>query len=195
MTVVVILAAGSSSRLGKPKQNLIYRGNTLLQSAVASALSVSAAVIVILGASIDAISPTIKDQQITVLYNQQWEEGMASSIRLAISHLQSNYPQAGAVIFMLCDQPYADAALLQSLTEASVSSNKRIIASSYSNTTIGVPALFKANYFPSLLVLKGHEGAKKLFKQHADDLTSIPFPLGNIDIDTMTDFDNLLLNE
>jgi molybdenum cofactor cytidylyltransferase len=191
MTAIVILAAGSSSRLGIPKQNLVYEGKTLLQRAITSAKAAGEMVIVVLGCQSDTISQTINNAAVVLLINQQWQEGMASSIRLAVTYLQREDRQPDSIIFMLCDQPYVDAALLQNLKDTAILSNTGIVASSYRNTT-GVPVLLKAGYFASLLQLKGNEGAKSLLKQYADDVATVPFPLGEVDIDTEADYSNLL---
>jgi molybdenum cofactor cytidylyltransferase len=76
MTGLIILAAGESSRLGQPKQNLMFKGQTLLQHAVDSALQSNCEhVIVVLGANADKIKPI---RATTTLYNKDWKEGMAS---------------------------------------------------------------------------------------------------------------------
>jgi molybdenum cofactor cytidylyltransferase len=189
MTGIIILAAGSSSRLGRPKQNLVYKDKTLLQRAVEIAgLSVCEPVIVILGANADVIGPTIKDLDITIVQNNHWEEGMASSIRAGINALKKYRNTIDSAILMLCDQPFADVSLLNRLVEHK--SINGIVACSYSNT-IGAPVLFSASYFDELLSLKGQEGAKKLLLKYPEDITTVLFPLGNIDIDTMEDFEKL----
>ena len=190
MNAIIILAAGASSRMGLPKQNLNYKGETLLQLAVKSALAASETVLVVLGANREDIEYSIKDQPIDILYNTAWAEGMASSIRLAIDKLQTDYLQVDSVLLMLCDQPYVDADLLNKLLAEASASDKGIVASAY-NDTLGVPVVFKASYFPYLVALKGHEGAKNLLMQHADDVVSIPFPLGGVDIDTLQDWEKL----
>ena len=190
MTAIVILAAGPSSRFGSPKQNLNFNGETLLQSAVKNALSVTGTVLVVLGANREDIEYSIKDQQVTILYNTAWPEGMASAIRLAIEKLQSDHLQITSVIIMLCDQPYADAVILKKLTEEAKDTEKGIVASAYNNT-LGVPVLFKLKYFPYLIALKGKEGAKHLLEQHADDIQPVPFPAGAVDIDTVEDYERL----
>jgi molybdenum cofactor cytidylyltransferase len=190
MTAIIILAAGESSRFGSPKQNLNYNGETLLQTAVKNALAVSETVLVVLGANRETIEHSIKDQQVDILYNTSWQEGMASSIRLAIEKLQTDYLQVTSVIIMLADQPFADAEILKQLTEEADKTDKKIIASQY-NETLGVPVLFKSGYFPYLLALKGHDGAKKLLMLHDDDVQPVPFPLGSVDIDTAEDWKKL----
>ena len=89
---------------------------------------------------------------------------------------------------MLCDQPYVDTSLINQLIRKA-SANK-IVASAY-NGTVGAPALFDCSFFPPLLSLTGHEGAKRILLDHPNAVISIPFPLGAIDIDTITDYDRL----
>ncbi len=189
MTGIIILAAGSSSRLGKPKQNLVYKGQTLLQRAVATAAaSVCNPVIVVLGANEQVIKPTIESDNINIIHNPDWQEGMASSIGLGINALQKIDPKADAVVLMLCDQPFVDTALLNGLVQKR--SAKGIVASGY-NDTIGAPVLFDTAYFDELTLLKGQEGAKKLLLKYPDDVVIVPFQLGGIDIDTVEDYEKL----
>ncbi|MEO8885185.1 MAG: nucleotidyltransferase family protein [Mucilaginibacter sp.] len=190
MIGVVILAAGSSSRLGKPKQNLVFQGNTLLQRTVKTALAADAdEVIVILGANSESIKPTLTDKNIRIIQNADWQEGMASSIRHGLSTLLKINPQLRSVILMLCDQPFADISIINQLIKAA-STEKTIVASAY-NGTIGPPALFTKLYFDELLNLQGNEGAKKLLLKYGNDVYKVPFPLGTIDIDTIGDFERL----
>jgi molybdenum cofactor cytidylyltransferase len=189
MTGIIILAAGSSSRLGKPKQNLVYKGQTLLQVAIETAgSSVCEPVIVVLGANAGVIRPTIDGSDVNLIQNTNWQEGMASSIRLGISELQKIAPKTNAAILMLCDQPFVNTSLVDQLVQKK--STKRIVACAYNNTT-GPPVLFDATYFNELLLLKGQEGAKKLLLKYPDDVDTVSFPLGSIDIDTVEDFEKL----
>jgi len=189
MPGIIILAAGSSSRLGSPKQNLVYNGRTLLQRAIETAVaSACEPVIVVLGANKNLIRQSIEGSKATIVYNTDWEEGMASSIRAGITALKKINPESDAVILMLCDQPFADTSLLNQLVQKR--SAKGIVACAY-NKTIGPPVLFDAVYFDELLLLKGQEGAKKLFKKYQNDVVTVSFPLGSVDIDTSEDFERL----
>ena len=85
---IIILAAGSSSRLGRPKQLLKLNGKTLLQKSIATALQVSKNVNVVLGANEKLIRPTISDFPIEIILNENWAEGMSSSIRTGMSVLE-----------------------------------------------------------------------------------------------------------
>ena len=189
MTGIIILAAGSSSRLGTAKQNLIYKGKTLLQRAVETArASVCDPVIVVLGANSEAIMPTIANNDITILQNDDWSQGMASSIGAGIQQLQKISPDSSSVILMLCDQPFVDTWLLNLLIMAK---SKEGIAVTAYNETMGPPVLFDAIYFDELLELEGAEGAKKVFQQYPHAVSEIPFPPAGVDIDTMGDFERL----
>ncbi len=192
MTGIIILAAGSSSRFGSPKQNLIYQGKTLLQRAIQTAITSACCdcVVVVLGANEGDIRPSISDQQIHILYNPSWQEGMASSISLGISELERLEPLTTEALLMLCDQPFVDPLLLYQLTARKAENDAGIIASEYKNT-LGVPALFDKKYFPQLKELQSSEGAKKLINAYPNDLMSVPFGLGAIDIDTIEDFEKL----
>jgi len=192
MTGLIILAAGASNRLGTPKQNLIYQGQTLLQRAIHTALTSACCekIVVVLGANEGVIRPNISDHQVHITYNPNWQEGIASSIRLGITELQKIEPNATAAILMVCDQPFVDPLLIYQLTEKRAENNNGIIACTYKDT-LGVPALFDASYFPRLLMLHGKEGAKKLIKAFSHDVLPVAFPLGAIDIDTMDDYEGL----
>ncbi|MCR8556328.1 nucleotidyltransferase family protein [Mucilaginibacter sp. BJC16-A38] len=192
MTGIVILAAGSSSRLGKPKQNLIYKDKTLLQRTINAALETGCLpVIVVLGANADLIKPIAEDLPVEIIYNDDWEEGMSSSIRAGINALQKNETKVDSVILMLCDQPFVDAEILKQLIPTN--SAKNITASAY-NRAIGPPVFFDGYYFPELLLLQGNEGAKKLMLKYEVNITTIPFLLGSVDIDTTEDYENLKQN-
>jgi len=192
MTGIIILAAGSSSRFGSPKQNLVYQGKTLLQRAIQTALTSACCdcAVVVLGANEGQIRPNISDQQINIIYNPNWQEGMASSIRLGIAQLLYLEPLVTSAILMLCDQPFVDPLLLYQLTARKTENDAGIIACEYKNT-LGVPALFDKKYFFQLMKLTGSEGAKTVINANPDDVMSVPFSLGAIDIDTIEDFERL----
>lgn len=190
MIGLVILAAGSSSRLGKPKQNLVFQGSTLLQRSIKAALAADCQqVLVVLGANAPIIEPTIKSEPVQLIHNSDWQAGMSSSINCGLAALLKTTPQLQSVILMLCDQPFADASIINQLIQASAN-NKHLVACNY-NGTIGVPALFDKSHFEELLALQGNEGAKKLLLKYTNEVHTVPFPLGMIDIDTIGDYERL----
>ncbi len=188
MTGLIILAAGESKRLGQPKQNLVFNGHTLLQHAVQSGqASECDPIIVVLGANTEDIKPIAGTK---TLYNQNWKEGMASSIKTGIHEINKDL-LIDKVIIMRCDQPFVSAELLNSMIAKQIETEKPIIACTYNGTT-GVPVLFDRTLFAELLLLQGQEGAKKILITHTDEVATIPFDEGSIDIDTPDDYKRLL---
>lgn len=189
-TGVIILAAGSSSRLGQPKQLLEFKGKTLLEIAVEAAQnSLADSSVIVLGANADLIVEKILHTKVDRVVNENWENGMASSMQKGLKYLMEN-SEPDQVILMLSDQPFVNNETLNSLIENKLNTNSEIIACSY-NGTFGVPVLFTKKYFPELLSLTGNQGAKKLVMAHQDDLYAIDFPKGAIDIDTIEDYQRL----
>jgi len=191
-SAIIILAAGSSSRLGKPKQLLEYRGKTLIQHAITSSENANIdKVIVVLGANHDLISKDIRvGERIKYVVNYAWHEGMSSSIKLGLTFLQKIF-RPDCVILAVCDQPFINSSLLNDLIQTHIDSKKPIIACSYENT-IGTPVLFDKTFFPVLIKLQGDHGAKKIIMQHPGEFVTIPFPPGDIDIDTKEQYDALI---
>ncbi len=193
MTAAIILAAGESSRLGFPKQTLLYKGKTLLEWAIeAAGKSKCQTVIVVLGANAAAIEPGIKDKTITIIHNQTWAEGMASSVRAGIEYI-GKIKAIDSTVIMLCDQPFVNRALLDSMIYKQQQTGQPIVACSYKNT-VGVPVLFKRSLFAELSSLQGIEGAKKIINNHPENIAVIPFEKGGIDIDTIADYEELINN-
>jgi molybdenum cofactor cytidylyltransferase len=186
-TGIIILAAGNSSRLGRPKQLLSYRGKTLLSHVVAESLTASLQpVVVVTGAYHAVIEDSLRGQPVALAYNPGWETGMASGIVAGLAEALRVEPHIEAVIVAVCDQPYISAQLFRSLIEQYAGSGKGLIACTYSET-LGTPVLFARQYFKDLSMLSGDAGAKQLLKRYRDDVTTIPFPKGSIDIDTEGD--------
>jgi molybdenum cofactor cytidylyltransferase len=188
-TGLIILAAGASTRLGRPKQNLVYKGRTLLQKAIETATaSFCEPVIVVLGSNTEAIQPSLQGYRVTIVKNENWQEGMASSILAGIRQLQTSHPRVQSVILMLTDQPFVDTSLLNLLIMAK--GRDGIVAAAYSNT-LGAPVLFDKVYFDDLLQLKGADGAKKVMHHYPHAVVEISFPKGSVDIDTEDDYEKL----
>lgn len=185
-TGVILLAAGSSSRLGRPKQLINYQGKTLLQHSIEAAHHSAADVlIVVLGCNADLIQTHIESKEVSVLVHAHWKDGMSSSMQCGLRHLIETR-QVDQVVLMLCDQPFVHQGLLDQLMLDKQTSGKGIIACSYAGT-VGVPALFDQKYFSELLALKGTEGAKKVILNHQEDTFLVDFPLGAVDLDTEED--------
>lgn len=189
---IIILAAGTSSRLGTPKQLLIYKGKTLLQHILEIATDVNAGTVVaVLGANGDLIlKEIVLSKKYHMVINDSWSEGIASSIRCGLNTLLQLNPTCNGAIFAVCDQPYITATLLNDLIKTQQETGKYIAACSYADT-LGTPVLFHKKLFPELLKLEGDNGAKKIIKKYPGSVVSFLFPEGKVDIDTSADYEKL----
>jgi molybdenum cofactor cytidylyltransferase len=188
---IIILAAGASTRMGRPKQLLPYQGSSLIKHTIDNAIaSVCKPIVVILGANAVQIRSEISESAINIVDNPDWHLGMSSSIRRGILSLMTDFQAIEAAVITVCDQPFLSSEVINNLVEAYYSTKKNIIACQYEDT-LGVPVLFSREFFSELAVLSEDVGAKKLIKKNLQEVLSIPFPLGAIDIDTPQDYEKI----
>jgi len=189
---IMILAAGASTRMGTPKQLLLYQGRSFLQYITEMAIaSVCQPVVIVLGANAEQVYPEVKQLPVRVVKNLDWASGMSTSIKSGIE-LLNNLPQKiEAVVIMLCDQPFVSTQIIAQLVDTYYSTKKPIIACEYADT-LGVPALFSQRFFSELAALKNASGAKIVINNNINEVFPIPFRLGDIDIDTPKDYEQLL---
>ena len=187
----VILAAGPSTRMGTPKQLLEFCGKTLLRRTALVALEASCRpVVVVTGANAAASMECVHELDVREVENQQWLSGISSSVRTGIEELMTVNPAAKAAVMMLCDQPLVTSEIILGLIRAHRETNCSIVASRYANS-YGVPALFDRTHFAELRGLKGDQGAKAIITRHLHQARLLPFPDGDIDIDTPDDLARL----
>jgi molybdenum cofactor cytidylyltransferase len=187
----VILAAGSSSRMGSPKQTLQFQGESLLRRAALAALGAGCRpVTVVTGAHSELSRRELEGLDVREVLNACWETGMASSVRAGVEGLVSADAGADAVVLMLCDQPHATAEVISNLVAAHRATGMPVVASTYGGS-FGVPALFGRVFFAELMRLEGRSGAKEVIKRHASEAHFLPFPSGEVDVDTPDDFSRL----
>lgn len=188
MIVCILLAAGSSTRMGEAKMLLQYNNKTFLQHGIDEIKNSRAdKLVVVTGCYHQQLIKILSAQQIESVYNENWETGMGSSIQAGVAYIFQHYPSAHSIIITVCDQPYISAALFNELIAAKNATGKSIIASAYKSTT-GTPVLFDKKYFDQLLQLRGPSGAKQITLQFANDVAAIPFANGAIDVDTPDDY-------
>ncbi len=191
-TGIIILAAGSSSRFGKIKQLLHFNNKTLLQHVTDESIeSGSKPIVLLTGANADDVSKDVNQQQVKIVYNQNWKKGMASGIAAGVKKIITLNNDIENIIITVSDQPFVSASLFRQLYQTQHESAKHIVASSYADTT-GTPVLFTQKYFDALMSLQGEEGARKILKANKEDVATVDFPQGAIDIDTQKDYDDLL---
>lgn len=189
----VVLAAGRASRMGRPKQLLLFHGRSLLRRTVEVALSAGCdPVVVVLGANADRLRPELDGLAVVVVENPEWEDGPGTSVRAGTAAAEAE--GADAVVFLLCDQPLVDAEHIRRLAGAHQKSGRPMAASGYSET-VGVPALFARERFPDLRALVPSAGAKQLLARTPDAVAVVPFPAGAVDLDTPEDYEQLTTGE
>jgi CTP:molybdopterin cytidylyltransferase MocA len=175
----VVLAAGGSSRFGSPKQLVRFEGKLLLHRVLAAAGEVAPAVTVVLGAHAAEIAAILPSGRIGVLVNRDWQEGIGSSLRIAVHALPG---ACDAVMVLLADQPLVAATSLGRLSSTWRRSSRQIIASRYGDV-VGVPAIFPRWCFSDLCALRGDQGARALIARYSDHVQAVPHPEAAVDID------------
>ena len=185
MITAVILAAGASSRLGQPKQLLRFDGQTLIRRTAQTVLASDCArVLVIVGRDADDIASELGDLPVEVIVNEDWPEGMASSVRCA-AH---NAGEADALLLTPCDLPLLSSAHLRALIENYRAGEAPIVASRY-NEVLGAPLIIARALWPELLQLRGDVGARRVITRHRASF--VEWPDGAVDVDTPADWANL----
>jgi molybdenum cofactor cytidylyltransferase len=190
---IVILAAGQSSRLGSPKQLLRFNEKSLLQHCVEEALQTNIPVIMVVGANSQLIKYELKNLHITIAENKRWQEGMSTSLQCGLMAAKNLNNETDGIIFMVSDQPFVSATLLNNLLRAQNENSLPIAACGYAGR-LGTPVLFHKYFFDELIDLQGDSGAKKLIEKNKNLATEVSFPKGVIDIDTVEDYKDLLQN-
>jgi xanthine dehydrogenase accessory factor len=185
----IILAAGASTRMGRPKQQLpSFGGESLLRrSAMEAIRSRCQPVIVVTGAHSDQSAREVSGLPVRIIHNPDWSSGMSSSWRAGLAALDTEDSRADAAIIAVCDQPFARAPVLEALSRVYRSASSGIVASEYGGT-LGLPALFDRAHFAELAGLSGTAGAKQVIQAHASAVLPVPFPDGAIDIDSWEDY-------
>ena len=183
----VILAAGASERLGRPKQLLRYRNETLIHRTARLARAAGLAPLhVVVGYRGREVAGALGDlgAAVALVSNPAWSAGMGGSLARGIASLPD---AADAALVLVTDQPHLSGGVLDAILERYRSTAAPLVACRYGSGALGVPALFARRFFPELSALAGDRGARALFTRHAATLTTVDFPAGDADIDTPAD--------
>jgi molybdenum cofactor cytidylyltransferase len=184
----LILAAGTSSRMGQPKQLLPFQGTILLDWVMAQAEAASALdeVIVVLGRAADEIRPRLRNTRAKVIINPIFNEGCSGSYKAGMATID---PRAEAVMVLLGDQPGVDSAVINQVAGDWRTQGGRIALTSYHGRR-GHPMVFAGELFDQLRQLSGDKAAWKILDAHPDWVRDVAvdhaFPE---DIDTRQDYE------
>jgi CTP:molybdopterin cytidylyltransferase MocA len=189
-TAIVILAAGGSRRLGRPKQLLSVLGEPLLRRVVRMAVDVDPDhLIVVLGSSAYDCVPVIKDCGVDIVVNPFWESGLAGSIRLGVERAEEQ--GASSVLFLLADQPWLNSEVIGRFLERVNGQTDAIISARYDGI-LGAPMMFGSDWFPQLKNLEGDQGARNLVAKEGGRVEVIDWSEGALDLDTPEDLNTLM---
>lgn len=192
---ILILAAGSANRMGSPKQLLKFEESTLLGHCITNAIaSNSDSVFCVLGANSEEIKKSITTFNIEIILNENWQEGIGSSISKGVSHIEKEHSNIESILILLADQPLVKKEYLNDMMQSSNSNSEKILASNYGDF-YGVPALFPKKYFKTLSELKGDSGANKMLNEPSLSLISLKASEYILDIDTKEDYEKLIKNK
>ena len=188
-----MLAAGGSSRLGRPKQLIQYDGETLLARAVRLAREAGCQpIIVVLGFEADRMKNALAGCDVVTVVNPAWWGGMASSLRAGVAAWSESAADDSNVLLMVCDQPKVEAEDLRKLLAIHASEKRSITAAAYSGR-LGVPAVFRRNMIDELMAVTGDQGARAVIERHANQAGRLDLPTAALDVDwpdDLTDSDD-----
>ena len=194
-TAAVILAGGGSRRLGRPKQLVLYRDRPLLEHVVTAALAWPVdQVVVVLGAYAEEILAAAKFGNAVIAINEDWEEGIASSLRVGLDVIARD-PHADLAFIALGDQPGIPPEVPGMLLAAAADSPRLAVVPLYRYERSN-PVLFRRQLWERLMTLEGDHGAAELLRAHPDWVEEVRVDyLPPRDIDTVDDVADLLAGE
>jgi len=188
-TAIIILAAGESSRMKKPKQLLKINGENLLDIVIKKAIHIQKENnFCVLGANSEKIQQELRCNTIKFIENSEFKKGLSSSIKCAINFIHKENKNIKKVLFILGDQPEISVNYLESLIQLSTKNPDKIVATKYKNN-FGVPAVFPKFFFNELLKIEGDKGAKELLIK-LNEFIILPNLAANfMDLDTLDDYE------
>src|SRR5215467_3584492 len=186
----LILAAGTSSRMGEPKQLLRIGDNTLLGQVLANVRGVSLAqIVVVLGASADAIKHQVDLAGLKVVVNNSYHQGMGTSLAAGLAALEAT---VNAALIVLADQPFVQPETLKKICQEYRRTQAQIVIPLYKGFR-GNPVLLDRSVFPEVMALRGDIGCRAIFGSHPEGIVKLPVEDAGIllDIDSKADFEKL----
>jgi molybdenum cofactor cytidylyltransferase len=187
VTAALVLAAGGSTRLGRPKQ-LEPWGDTTLLGCVLQQVRAAGfpEIYVVLGHAVERVLAAVDFEGCTVIENPEWEEGLASSLRAGLDAI-SRLSRAETVAIFLGDQPDIDVEVVEKLRHA-ISRSRRLAVVPKYRYLWGNPVFVKRPLWERLMSLEGDEGAKRLLQAHPEWVEEVWFEERSPrDVDTESD--------
>jgi molybdenum cofactor cytidylyltransferase len=172
LLAAVILSAGASSRMGRPKALLPYREGTFLEHLIDATRHPRIGVMrIVLGAGAENIQSAAKLDPSIVVMNSEWEKGQLSSICAGIRSLEGI--STDGIVLCPVDHPLVSARLVSDLVERFYAENKAIVVPTYDGRR-GHPAIFSSVLYAELLAAPLDRGARAVVWAHAADVLEVP---------------------
>ena len=186
MIAAVVLAAGRSTRMGRPKLMLEIAGRTVIQRVVDHVRqSRCDRIVVVVGDAADHVAAAVRGPGVHVVVNERYAEGMGTSIAAGVSALPA---ECEAAVVLLGDQPRLPAASIDALIDAYRTTGKPLVASRHGAVT-GAPTLIARALFDEARRLAGDVGGRWLIDRHPDLVAEVPLsPDLAVDLDTPEEF-------
>ncbi len=160
----IILAAGGSSRLGRPKQLLDWFGKPFVKHMVDLSHQLKLdPVVVVTGAGYQEVEDVIKDEKVLIAHNEGWQNGQSSSMKVGCKAVENQ--QMDALIIFLCDQPQVPQELIEKMLQEAQNEEVDIVATSVLGK-ICPPTLFKSKCIEGIMSLQGDQGGRVLLNRY-----------------------------
>jgi molybdenum cofactor cytidylyltransferase len=184
----VILAAGAGTRMGGVKQLLRIGGRSLVVRAAEAAIGAGCRpVVVVLGANSAQVSAELAGMPLRCVDNRAWESGIGSSVRAGVSEITKLDETIEGLAILVCDQAHLSPVVVRDLLAGWRLGGKSMAACEYGGT-LGTPCCFGRAKFADLLQLSDSQGAKRLLVAQPENVTHIPWPAGEVDLDRPEDW-------
>jgi len=183
--VAVVLSAGESSRMGRPKALLPIDGQTFIERIVAALKQAKVGkIIVILGHNARELQSKISHLPVEILINTDYKLGQLSSLQLAVRNLQPDLDCDGMLVHLV-DHPYLAPALVEEMIRQFYETKKRIIVPKFQGKR-GHPVIFSNALFDEILSAPMEEGAKAVVNAHRAETLEIETEEEGIAVDIDT---------
>ena len=197
----IILAAGASTRFGKPKQLLDWKGQPFVRAVAETAMTAGLSpVVVVTGANAEQVGDSVKELNVQFVRNEEWKSGQGSSIRMGVKSLSASHTASageariGGAIFLLADQPQITTSILRALVEKHSEGLYPIVAPMVMDQRAN-PVLFDRSTFSDLAVLEGDVGGRAIFHKHRVEYLPWHDDRLLLDVDTPEMYERLLSDE
>jgi molybdenum cofactor cytidylyltransferase len=185
----VVLAAGSSSRMGENKLLLPLEGSTVLRRAVATAVAGGLdPVLVVIGHESERARAELAGLACEPVLNPDHSRGINSSLCAGISAVPGG---CAAAVVMLADMPFVTAEMIGAVVERFRSGGAPLVLSVYGDV-LAPPTLYARALFPELSALEGEGCGKRVMKRHRGEALEIAWPAAKLaDLDVPADVDRI----